>query len=188
MKNNLILAAVLSTVIASPLPDVQSEQQQWGDATTPFLLSTTPNDQLIASNPQDGAQTGFEETNAVEPSMPFAMDLQQIAVGGGLPSIHSNEVVNPPTSFDVASTDLLSSSTIPSTDPGLTQAFSGSPGSDSKKGTEPAAGLAPGSSSSLPPATAPDSELPPAPGSTLDQAPLDINSLLDTTGIYDGKR
>lgn len=189
MKNSLILAAVISTVIARPLPDVQSAEQQWGDdTTTPFLLSTIPNDQLIASNSQNGAQSGFEQTNAIEPSMPFAMDLQQIAVGGGLPSIQSNEVVNPPTSIDVASTDLFSSSTFPSTDPGLTQAFTGSPGSDSNKGTELAAGLDPGSSSSPPPATAPGSELPPAPGSTLDQAPLDINTLFDTTGIYDGYR
>lgn len=182
MKNCLILAAVISTVIARPLPDVQSAEQHWGDdTTTPFLLSTIPNDQLVASNSQNVAQTGFEQTNAIEPSMPFAMDLQQIAVGGGLPSIQSNEVVNPPTSFDVASPDLSSSSSFPSTDPGgLTEAFSGSPGSDSNKGTELAAGLAPGSSSSPPPAT--------SPGSTLDQAPQDINSLFDTTGIYDGKR
>lgn len=188
MKKYLILAAVISTVITSPLPDVQSaeqqQQQQWGgDEPIPFLLSTVPNDQLIASsNSQNGAQTGFELTNAVELSMPFAMDLQQIGVGGGsLPSIQSNEVVNPLTSFDVAPLpDLFSSSTIPpSTDPGLTEeAISGStPGSDSSnKGTAPAAG----SSSSPPPATAPASlELPPAPpGSNFDQAPLDMNSLL----------
>lgn len=194
MKKYLILAAVISTVITSPLPDVQSaeQQQQWGGVeSSPFLLSTFPNNQFIASSSsQNGAQTGFELTNAVEPSMPFAMDLQQIAVGGGgLPSIQSNEVVNPLTSFDVAPLpDLFSSSTIPpSTDPGLTEeAISGStPGSDSSnKGTAPAAG----SSSSPPPATAPaSSEIPPAPpGSDSDQAPLDMNSLFfDTTGIYD---
>lgn len=186
MNNYFILAAVISTVIASPLPDVQSEQQQWGDTTTPFLLSTLPNDQLSSSNPQNGAQTGFEQTNAVEPSMPFAMDLQQIAVGGGRPSILSNEGVDPSPSFDVTSTNLFSSSNIPITDPGLTQAFSESLGSDANTGTEPAAGLTPGSSPSPPPAAASGLGLPPAPDSTLE--PLDINSLFDTTGMDDDTR
>lgn len=188
MKNYLILAAVISAVIAIPLPDVQSEeQQQWGDGSSPFLLSTIPNGQLIASNPQNGAQTGFEITNAVESSVPFAMELQQTAIGGGFPSIQSNEVVNPPTSFDAAST-------IPSMGSGLTEAISGasysdsnygSAGSDSNEGTEPAGGLAPGSSSSPPPTTAPGSEPPTAPGSILDRVPLDIKFSFDTTGIYD---
>lgn len=204
MKKYLILAAITSTVITSPIPDVQSaaeqqqQQQQWGDEPSPFLLSTVPIDQLIASsNSQNGAEIGFDPTtNAVEPSMsmPFVMDLHQIAVGPGggriLPPsiIQSNEVVvNPITSFDVALPDLFSSSTIPVTDPGLsTEAISSeSPGGgsdSSNKGTAPAAG----SSSSPPPATAPTSELPlaPAPGSkNLDQeAFLDMDSLFDTNG------
>lgn len=191
MKNSFILATAISTVIASPLPDVQSEQQQWGDATIPFLLSTLPNDQLVASNPQSGAQTDFKQTNAVEPSMPFAMELKQIAIDGGLPSIPSNEVVDPSTSFDVDSTNLSSSSTIPSTDSDHTQAFSGSLALDANTGTQPAADLTPGSSSLPLPAAAPDPELSPAPDSTLDQAlldtDLDTDSLFDTTGIDDAK-
>lgn len=187
MNYHFILAAVISTVVAIPLPDVQSQQQQWGDDATPFLLSTPPNDQLIASNPQNDAQTGFEQTNAVEPSMPFAMDLEQIAVGGGGPSILSKEVVNPSTSFDVAST-------IPSTDLGLTQEFSGSLGSNANTGTEPAAGLTPGSSTSPALAAAPGSEVPPAPGSTLDAAWLNSGSspspapgsTLDAAGLTPG--
>lgn len=186
MKNYFILAAIISTVIANPLPDVQSEQQQWGDATTPFLLSTLTSDQSIKSDPQNSAQTGFEQTNSVELSMPFAMDLQQIAVGGGRPSVQSDEVVSPLNLFDDASTKLFSSSTIPSADPSLTQAFSGSLVGDANTGTEPAAGLALGSSS-LPPVAASGPELPAAPGSTLDQAPLDINSVFETTKIDDEK-
>lgn len=188
MKNYLILAAVISAVIAIPLPDVQSEEQiQWGDGSSPFLLSTIPNGELSASNPQNGAQTGLEVTNAVESSVPFAMELQQTAVGGGFPSIQSKEVVNPPTSFDAAST-------FPSMGPGFTEAISGasgsdsnkgSPGSDSNHGTEPAGGLAPDSSSSSPPPTrTPGSELPTAPDSILDRIPLDIKSIFDTP-VYD---
>ena len=141
MRKYFILAAVISKVIASPLPDFTSqEQQQWSDTTTPFLLSTQPNDQLLASNSKQDAPTGFEETNVLVPSMPFAMAIHQVAVGGGDPSILSNEVVNPSTSFDVAKTNLFSSSTIPSPDPGL--------GSDTTNtGTDSAADSTPNSSS-----------------------------------------
>lgn len=190
MKNYFILAAVISTVIAIPLPDVQSEQQ-WSEGPSPFLLSPIPNGQLIASNPQNGAQTGFEETNAGEPSVPFAMELQQIAVGGGLPSNQPNEVVNAPTSF-------VAASTMPSMNPGLDEVISGasgsdpnkgSPGSDSNEGKEPVGDLVPGPpSSSPPPTTAPGSELPIAPGSILDPKPLDIKPLIDSIGINDERR
>lgn len=86
MNRYLILAAITSTVLTSPLPDVPSaaqQSQQWGDQSSPFLLSTVPNDQLIASNSQNGAEIGFDPTNAVEPSMPVIMDIHQIAVPGG---------------------------------------------------------------------------------------------------------
>lgn len=192
MKNYFILAAVISTVIAIPLPGVQSaEQQQWSDGSSPFLLSTIPNGQIIAPNPQNGAPTGFEETNAGEPSVPFAMEIQQIAVGGGLPSIQPNEVVNAPTSF-------VAASTIPSMNSGFPEAISGasgsdsnkgSPGSDSNEGKEPVGDLVPGPpSSSPPPTTAPGSKLPTAPGSFLDPKPLDIKPLVDSIGINDERR
>lgn len=175
MKNYFIFAAVISTVIAIPLPDVQSaEQQQWSDGSSPFLLSPIPNGQLIASNPQNGAQTGFEETNAGEPSVPFAMEIQQIAVGGGLPSIQPNEVVNAPTSF-------VAASTIPSMNSGFPEAISGAPGSDSNEGKEPVGDLVPGPPSSSPPPTT-------APGSIPDPKPLDIKPLVDSIGINDERR
>lgn len=219
MHKTFIIASIISSVIASPLPDFTSqEQQKWGDETTPFLLSPQSNDQLLASNAQKNTQTGFEGKNAVVPSMPFAMDIHQIVVGGGEPSILSNAVLNPSTSFDVAATNLFSP-TIPSTDPGLTLAFSESPGSDTNTGTEPAAGATsgspPGSSSppspsSPPPATAPDSGVPPVPestpgsfssppaaapdsgvpdsGSTQEQAPQDINSIFEPPIMDEDKR
>lgn len=213
-------AAVMSAVIASPLPDFTSqEQQQWGDeTTTPFLLSPQSNDQLLASNPSQITQTGFEANNVVVPSMPFAMDIHQIVVGGGEPSVLSNDVLNPSTSFDVATTNLFSP-TILSTDPGLSLTFSSeSPGSDTNTGTEPAAGSTsgspPGSSapSSSPPATAaPDSEIPlvpelsvpasfssppvaapgsevPALGSTQEQAQPDLNSIFEPPIMDEDKR
>lgn len=144
MRKYFILAAVISKVIASPLPDFT----QWSDTTTPFLLATQPNGQLLASNLQQDAQTGFEETNVLVPSMPFAMDIHQVAVGGGDPSILSNQEVDPSTSFDIATTNLFSSSTNPSPDPGLTPASSRSPSSDTTNtGTDPAANSTPNSSS-----------------------------------------
>ena len=90
MRKGFILAAVISKVIASPLPDFTSqEQQQWSDTRTPFPLSVQPNGPLLESNSQQDAQTGFEETNILVPSIPFAMDIHQVAVGGGDPSISS---------------------------------------------------------------------------------------------------
>lgn len=168
MRKYFVLTAVISKVITSPLPDFTSqEQQQWSDTKAPFLLSTQPNDQLLASNSQQDAQTGFEETNVLVPSMPFAMAIHRVAVGGGDPSILSNEEVNPSTSFDVATTNLFSSSTVPSPDPGLTPASSKSPGSDTTStSTDPTANTIPNSSSpsssSSPPLVAapPGSEVP----------------------------
>lgn len=180
MHNYFILSAAISTVVASPFPDFQSQQQR-GDTTTPLILSPQPNDQLLASNPQN-AQSSFDQTNSV-PSTPFAMDIYQIAVGVS-PSHLSNDV-NPSTAMNVVTTNLLSS-TVPNIDLGLSP--SSEPlGLDTSTDTAPADFSTLDYSSSSPLAASPGPEVPDS-RLTQEEAPLGIKSIFEPPLVDEEKR